>query len=62
MKVEVAVLMVFVDVKQHLKMKKKCRSNRADEELCESRGGRPDGLCGRKATFKDEEEMPVKQS
>ena len=65
-KVEVAVLgpqslivlTVSVDVKQHLRMKKKCRSNRA-QQLCESRGGRPwlpfpdspDGVCGRKVTL-----------
>ena len=52
------VLTVSVDVKQHLKMKKKYRSNRT-QELCESRGGRPglpvpnspDGVCGRKVTL-----------
>ena len=57
MKVEVAVLgspslivlMVSMDVKQHLK---KLRA----QELCESQSGRPglpvpNGLCGRKATL-----------
>ena len=66
------VHMVSVDVKQQLKKKKRRKnwSNRA-QELCESRGGRPGlpvlsspyGLCGRKATSKEEEEEElVKQS
>ena len=64
MKIEVAVLgspslivlMVSVNVKQHLKKKNVCRA----QELCERPGGRPGlpvpnshcGLFGRKATLK----------
>ena len=67
MKVEVAVLgsisrtvlMVFVDVKQHLKLEQLCPR---PQELCESRGGRPGfpvpnsphSLCGRDATLNTE--------
>ena len=66
MKVEVAVLgspslivlMVSVDVKQHLNI-----GHHRAQKLCESRGGRPwlpvanspygERLCGRKATFEE---------
>ena len=51
-----------MDVKHH-ETKKLCAFLRA-QKLCESRGGRPElltsnspyGLCGRKATFEEEEE------
>ena len=54
------VLMVSVDVKQHLK-KDEEDTNIRSQELCESRGGRPElsvpnslyGLCGRKAAFEE---------
>ena len=56
------VLMVSVDVKQHLNKSFVLRA----QELCGSRGGRPGlpvpngpyGLCGRKATFKEGNTVP----
>ena len=58
------VLMVPVDVKQHLKMKSGARA----QDLCDGRGGRPGlpapnsphGHCGRQATV--EEEVGSRQS
>ena len=73
MKVEVAVLgfpvlivlMVSVDVKQHLK--KKTNTEIRAQEQCESRGGRPGlsapdrhyGLCGRKKQHLKKENWPT---
>ena len=72
MKVEVAVLgspslvvlMVSVDLKQHLKKKTLSLSS---GPVCESRGGRPGlpvlnslyGLCGREAALEEEERLCI---
>ena len=60
--ISLIVRTVSVDVKQHLKKKKKKTQIRT-QEMCESRGGRPglpipnqDGLCGHKATLEEEKE------
>ena len=63
MKVEVAVLsltvlMVSVDLKQHLKKKKTL--SQSSGAVCESRGGRPglpvpNGLCGLEATSEEDQ-------
>ena len=71
MKVEVAVLgspslvvlMVSVDLKQHLKK----TSSLSSGAVCESRGGRPGlpvlnslyGLCGREAALEEEERLCI---